>query len=116
MEDTGDANVGMRKNSPDWCVELVVHTMRLDFSLFCSKVFVGGIGELDQTALSAHFANYGTVMNVLVKYDHETGRPRGFAFVEFSSPEECQRVCLLFAYVLRMVLFPEGTRRAQSSH
>lgn len=73
MEDTGDMNVGIRKNSPD------------------CKVFVGGIGELDQNALSAHFANYGTVMNVLVKYDHETGRPRGFAFVEFSSPEECQR-------------------------
>ncbi|MGK7907373.1 MAG: RNA recognition motif domain-containing protein [Synechococcus sp.] len=34
------------------------------------------------------FAEYGTVKNVTIPTDRETGRPRGFAFVELSSDAE----------------------------
>ncbi|MEO0488712.1 MAG: RNA-binding protein [Cyanobacteria bacterium P01_A01_bin.123] len=50
------------------------------------------VGNLSYTAtqddLSGVFTEYGTINRVTVPLDRETGRPRGFAFVELSSPAE----------------------------
>ena len=49
------------------------------------------VGNLPFTATEADieklFAQYGEVSSVALPTDRETGRPRGFGFVEMSSPE-----------------------------
>jgi RNA recognition motif-containing protein len=53
------------------------------------KLYVGNISfDTTQQDLEALFAGIGTVTSVNLIEDRETGRPRGFGFVEMSSKEE----------------------------
>jgi RNA recognition motif-containing protein len=56
-----------------------------------SKVFVGNL-EFSTTKdqLEQLFAEAGSVVDVFLPSDRATGRPRGFAFVEYSSDEEAE--------------------------
>lgn len=59
-------------------------TMMLD----ADKIFVGGLSwQTTEESLRYHFEQYGPVASVEVMKDRNTGDPRGFAFVVFSSPE-----------------------------
>jgi RNA recognition motif-containing protein len=50
------------------------------------SIYVGNLSyEVSQEDLSAVFADYGTVTRVHIPSDRDTGRPRGFAFVEMES-------------------------------
>ena len=53
------------------------------------KLFVGSLawGTTDET-LQAHFAIVGTVASAKVVTDRDTGRSRGFGFVEFDDDKE----------------------------
>jgi len=54
------------------------------------KIFVGGIGwDTTDEDLKSYFGQFGEVAHVQVKYDHFTGRSRGFAFVEFTNGDAC---------------------------
>jgi RNA recognition motif-containing protein len=56
--------------------------------LFMS-IYVGNLSyEVTQDDLSQTFAEYGTVKQVKLPTDRETGRLRGFAFVEMTSDAE----------------------------
>ena len=52
------------------------------------------VGNMDlattEEQLRSAFAVYGTVETVSVVTDRDTGRPRGFAFVEMTSDKEAQ--------------------------
>jgi RNA recognition motif-containing protein len=53
------------------------------------SVYVGNLSyEVTQEALTSVFAEYGNVKRVQIPTDRETGRLRGFAFVEMSSEAE----------------------------
>ncbi len=53
------------------------------------KLFVGGLPfSTTDDELNAAFAEYGTVSSAKVITDRETGRSRGFGFVEFESDDE----------------------------
>lgn len=53
------------------------------------SVYVGNLAyEVTQDDISQAFAPYGTVNRVQVPVDRETGRLRGFAFVEMSTEAE----------------------------
>jgi len=53
------------------------------------KLYVGNLAfETSSTDLQTLFAQAGTVESVSLIEDRETGRPRGFGFVEMSSKEE----------------------------
>lgn len=55
------------------------------------KLFVGSLPwAIDDAGLAALFAQAGTVASAQVVKDRETGRSRGFGFVEMSSDEEAQ--------------------------
>lgn len=43
-----------------------------------------------EDALRTAFSQFGSVTDVYVANDRETGRPRGFAFVTFSTAEEAK--------------------------
>jgi RNA recognition motif-containing protein len=53
------------------------------------SIYVGNLSyDVTQDALSAVFAEYGTVKRVQLPTDRETGRMRGFGFVEMDSDAE----------------------------
>ena len=56
------------------------------------RLYVGNLSyETTELDLRDAFGKVGTVAEVKVVSDRETGRPRGFAFVEMSTDEEAQR-------------------------
>jgi RNA recognition motif-containing protein len=55
------------------------------------KLYVGNLSyQTSQPQLEQLFGSYGRVTSVSIITDRETGRPRGFAFVEMSSADEAQ--------------------------
>jgi RNA recognition motif-containing protein len=55
------------------------------------KMFVGGLPyEVDEAKLRELFAPYGKVVGAKVIMDRETGRSKGFGFVEMSTDDEAK--------------------------
>ena len=55
------------------------------------NIYVGNLNyDVDSEALGALFAPYGTVVSANVINDRNTGRSKGFGFVEMSTDEEAQ--------------------------
>src|ERR1039458_9449207 len=55
------------------------------------KLYVGNMSyDTDSSALQALFAAHGTVVSAEVISDRETGRSKGFGFVEMSTEAEAQ--------------------------
>lgn len=53
-----------------------------------SRLFVGNLPyEATEADLRDHFEQVGAVSSVFIPLDRETGKPRGFAFVELADPE-----------------------------
>jgi RNA recognition motif-containing protein len=56
-----------------------------------SKLYVGNLSfNSSEQDLRELFEKHGTVESVAIITDRDTGRPRGFGFVEMSSPAEAQ--------------------------
>ncbi|KAL7593310.1 heterogeneous nuclear ribonucleoprotein 1 isoform X1 [Lactuca sativa] len=59
------------------------------------KIFVGGlaptVSELD---FKNYFDQFGIITDVVVMYDHNTQRPRGFGFITYKSEESVDKVLL----------------------
>ncbi|KAI5649665.1 hypothetical protein M9H77_35670 [Catharanthus roseus] len=57
------------------------------------KIFVGGLpATLTDDAFRQYFETYGTVTDVVIMYDQQTNRPRGFGFISFDSEDAVDRV------------------------
>ena len=57
-----------------------------------NKLFVGNLSfNTTENDLQDAFAAYGTVTEANLMMDRMTNRPRGFAFVTMSTPEEAQQ-------------------------
>ncbi len=53
------------------------------------RIYVGNLNfDTNSDALQAEFSRFGSVDEVFMPSDRETGRPRGFAFVTMSSDED----------------------------
>ncbi|XP_076922124.1 heterogeneous nuclear ribonucleoprotein 1-like [Bidens hawaiensis] len=57
------------------------------------KIFVGGLpSSITETDFKAYFDQFGTITDVVVMYDHNTQRPRGFGFITYDSEYSVDRV------------------------
>jgi RNA recognition motif-containing protein len=55
------------------------------------KLYVGNLSyDVDSSGLEQMFAEFGTVQSAQVIADRDTGRSKGFGFVEMSSEAEAQ--------------------------
>ena len=57
-----------------------------------TRLFVGNLSyQTMENDLQDYFSQAGVVVSVNLMLDKATGKSRGFAFVEFSTPEEANR-------------------------
>ncbi|KAI3820476.1 hypothetical protein L1987_08024 [Smallanthus sonchifolius] len=57
------------------------------------KIFVGGLpSNITENDFKNYFDQFGTITDVVVMYDHNTQRPRGFGFITYDSEEAVDRV------------------------
>eukprot|EP00929_Paragymnodinium_shiwhaense_P069778 TRINITY_DN3520_c0_g1_i1.p2 TRINITY_DN3520_c0_g1~~TRINITY_DN3520_c0_g1_i1.p2 ORF type:complete len:323 (+),score=90.09 TRINITY_DN3520_c0_g1_i1:75-1043(+) len=58
-----------------------------------TKIFLGGLPQdCPEDAVREHFEMYGTIVDCVVMKDKETGRTRGFGFVEYDSADAVDQV------------------------
>ena len=56
-----------------------------------SKLYIGNLSWTTQESdLSSHFSAHGSVKSAKIVKDQDTGKSKGFGFVEMSSSEEAQ--------------------------
>lgn len=64
-----------------------------------SKIYVGNLPfSADEAAVRALFSQHGTVESVALIMDRDTGRPRGFGFVEMSNADAARAIQNLNGY------------------
>ncbi|XP_074298434.1 heterogeneous nuclear ribonucleoprotein 1-like [Silene latifolia] len=57
------------------------------------KIFVGGLAStVTENDFKNYFDNFGNITDVVVMYDHNTQRPRGFGFITYDSEDAVDRV------------------------
>ncbi|GAB2274983.1 hypothetical protein Dimus_009753 [Dionaea muscipula] len=57
------------------------------------KIFVGGLAStVTDSDFKKYFEQFGAITDVVVMYDHNTQRPRGFGFITYDSEEAVDRV------------------------
>ncbi|OIV91849.1 hypothetical protein TanjilG_17841 [Lupinus angustifolius] len=57
------------------------------------KIFVGGLAStVTESDFKSYFDQFGTITDVVVMYDHNTQRPRGFGFITFDSEDGVEKV------------------------
>ncbi|MGH6635055.1 MAG: RNA recognition motif domain-containing protein [Gammaproteobacteria bacterium] len=58
-----------------------------------SKIYVGNLSfSTDDAAVRTLFSQYGTVESLTLITDRDTGRPRGFGFVEMSDSDAARAI------------------------
>lgn len=57
------------------------------------KIFVGGLAStVTESDFKKYFDQFGIITDVVVMYDHNTQRPRGFGFITYDSEEAVEKV------------------------
>ncbi len=78
------AKATVKEDTVDWAVGREAKCERLEDTI-SAKLFVGNVSfETTKDELERLFSEMGEISEVFVPTDRETGRPRGFAFVEFA--------------------------------
>jgi len=82
------------------------------------RLFVGNLAfDVTEAELREHFAAVGRLLSIHLPMDRETGKPRGFAFVEFSAPAEAEEAMRrLNNQVFKGRLLAVNEARAREDH
>ncbi|XKL59437.1 hypothetical protein PGB90_000453 [Kerria lacca] len=66
------------------------------------KIFVAGIrDELSEEDLTNYFIKYGNIISISLVTDKESGKKKGFGFIEFDDYDSVDRICLAGTHCIK---------------
>lgn len=64
------------------------------------KIFLGGLKEdVEESDLKEYFVEFGNVLNINIVTEKDTGKKRGFAFVEFDDYDPVDKIVCMYLYI-----------------
>jgi RNA recognition motif-containing protein len=81
------------------CCTTLIGRIVLESVFFMAKIYVGNLPfTASEAEVRTLFSQHGTVESVSLPTDRETGRPRGFGFVEMSQADAARAIQSLNGY------------------
>ena len=78
-------------------LSLLVKLIEVSIAMFCTiynlfQIFLGGLpSSITETDLRSFFSKYGEVCEVVIMYDQEKKKSRGFGFLSFADESACSK-------------------------
>lgn len=62
-----------------------------------ARLFVGNLPyRAEESELNEYFSQAGVVSSVQLMFDRDTGRSRGFGFIEYTTPDDANKAVEMF--------------------
>jgi RNA recognition motif-containing protein len=77
-----------------------INSSLINTNYYKNKIFVGGLGDLNENIIESYFSKYGKIEKILLMKDPNTKKSRGFGFIIFVDEESIELILSIPKHII----------------